>query len=77
MGSLTHADHMALTHLAQSRDLPNVSRWAVRVACLILIWTERSRSRAHLRRLNRAGLKDVGLTMRQARHEGGKWFWRP
>lgn len=76
MRVLTLPDHLALTQLTQSRSLPIVSRLAVRMAYVALIWTERSRTRAHLRRLDAAALDDIGLSPDSAHREYLKWFWR-
>lgn len=77
MHSLTQTDHLALAQLSTSRTLPVASRWAVQVAYLILVWTNRSRTRTHLRRLDDAMLGDIGLSPSQAHEEYLKWFWRP
>lgn len=77
MHALSHPHHLALAQLSQSASLPQVSRWALRVAYLILIWTRRSRTRAHLRRLDAAALRDIGLGPACAHAECLKWFWRP
>ena len=77
MHSLTQTDHLALAQLSKSPALPTVSRVALQLAFLTLVWTQRSRSRAHLRKLDYAKLEDVGLTPNDAHTEYMKWFWRP
>jgi len=77
MHSLSQPDHLALAQLSQSRALPVVSRWAVKMAYLTLVWTRRSRTRAQLHRLSPSELEDIGITADQAHEEQMKWFWRP
>ena len=77
MHSLTQTDHLALAQLSQSRALPLVSRWAVQVAYLALVWSQRSRTRCQLRGLDSRMLRDIGVTADEAHSESLKWFWRP
>lgn len=77
MHALTPLDHQALSQLAQSQTLPNVSRWAVRLAYLTMVWTRRSRTRGQLRKLDDAALHDIGVSPAHAQAECLKWFWRP
>ena len=77
MTSLTRTDHLALAQLTAHTTLPVLSRVAVRVAWLCLLWHRRSRSRAVLRDLDTRMPRDIGLTPKQAHVESRKWFWRP
>lgn len=42
----------------------------------IRLWHRRLRTRHSLRKLDSHHLADIGLTERDRRHEGGKWFWQ-
>ena len=77
MHALTQTDHMALAQLSQSRALPIVSRWAVQVAYLCLVWSQRSRTRCQLKGLEPRMLRDIGITEGESHAEFLKWFWRP
>jgi uncharacterized protein YjiS (DUF1127 family) len=66
-----------LAHLAASATLPVGARVAVRVAYLLLVWSERRRSRGQLRDLPPHLLRDIGRTAPEARAESRKPFWRP
>lgn len=77
MPSLTRTEHAMLFALARDTRLPVMSRAALRVAYLFLLWSQRRRTRMHLRDLDPGLLKDVGLTPDDARLEGAKPFWRP
>lgn len=66
-----------LAHLAASATLPVGARVAVRVAYLLLVWSERRRSRHDLRELPHHLLRDIGRTPAQADAESRKPFWRP
>lgn len=58
----------------QSRQQPvsilsaSIRRWA--------LWRHRWHTRQQLSALTPAELADVGLSARQQREEGMKWFWR-
>jgi uncharacterized protein YjiS (DUF1127 family) len=43
----------------------------------VMVWRERSRSRAMLARLNERDIRDLGLTRTDAWAEINKPFWRP
>jgi uncharacterized protein YjiS (DUF1127 family) len=49
----------------------------VSVLDLVLAWSERSRQRAALQRLDDRMLRDVGLTRAEVGRECEKPFWRP
>ncbi|WP_212523111.1 DUF1127 domain-containing protein [Actibacterium sp. MT2.3-13A] len=66
-----------LAQLSASATLPVGSRVAVRLAYLLLIWSERRRSRQRLRDLPPHLLRDIGHTPGQAHAESRKPFWRP
>lgn len=66
----------ALAYLGAAATLPAVSVLALRAAVVMAIWSERLRTRHDLTRLDAAGLRDIGLTQGQARHEARKPFWR-
>ncbi|MEQ9259911.1 MAG: DUF1127 domain-containing protein [Roseovarius sp.] len=77
MPALTTTEIADLSALARDTRLPVMSRAALRVAFLALLWSQRRRTRMHLRDLDPALLKDVGLSPDDARLEGAKPFWRP
>lgn len=66
-----------LAYLASSATLPVGARVAVRVAYLLLVWSERRRGRHRLRDLSPHLLRDIGRTEAQAHTESRKPFWRP
>jgi len=47
-----------------------------RAGALFRQWRLRVQERAELARLNQQGLRDIGLSDGDARHEVGKWFWQ-
>lgn len=51
-------------------------RFAIRCAGILRGWRERSTQRRHLRELDDATLRDLGLTRSDAMREGDKLFWR-
>jgi uncharacterized protein YjiS (DUF1127 family) len=65
-----------LMQLSQTTRLPVVSAYAVKLAYLTLIWSERRRTRRELSEIPLTRLDDIGLTFDQARTEARKWFWR-
>ena len=77
MLTLTQYDPSNLTKLGQVNTLPLVSRAALKTAYVTFVWSERSRTRAALKHLPTARLKDLGLTEAEAQQECKKWFWRP
>jgi uncharacterized protein YjiS (DUF1127 family) len=49
--------------------------WRVAVA-LLRLWHRRLRTRHSLRELESHHLGDIGLSERDRRREGAKWFWQ-
>lgn len=64
---------LALLHSAHPLPLP--AELALRVAVLLAQWSQRSRSRRALARLDGHLLKDVGLTRDQALDQARRHFW--
>ena len=77
MTHLTAHSDTRLLQLATDHPLPVLAQWAVSFAVLITVWDQRARSRRALADLERAQLKDIGLTIEEARAEAHKSFWRP
>ena len=77
MMTLTRSDRAALERLSAHTSLPAVSRIAVQVAWLYLLWSQRRRSRIDLSLLDDHMLRDIGLSPKDAARESSKWFWRP
>lgn len=73
-----HTSSTALTQLsARSTTLPLMSLVAIKVAYLVLLWSQRRRTRHALSDLPDHALRDIGLTPDQAAREAAKPFWRP
>ncbi len=77
MATFSPTSRSALAQLSTRKSLPLVSQVAIRVAYLVLLWSQRSRTRNALTHLSDASLRDIGLTPEDAHREAGKWFWRP
>ena len=77
MQALRTSDRAVLESLSRPSTLPVVSSAAVRVAYLMMLWSERRRTRVQLQHMPEHLLRDIGLTSTQARQECRKWFWRP
>lgn len=56
-------------------ELLSPSRFAQRVFAVTRTWNERATQRRHLRELDDATLRDLGLTRSDAMREGDKLFW--
>ena len=73
-----HANtHPHMNYLNSRTALPVMAQAAVAFAVMVTKWSGRRRSRYHLRHLNAAQLKDIGLTREEAHYEGTLPFWRP
>ena len=62
---------IALSGRAQGWD----PGWRAAIA-LLRLWHRRLRTRHSLRELESHHLGDIGLTERDRRREGAKWFWQ-
>ena len=67
----------AVEQLGTYCRLPGLSRPAVEMIWIYMLWTQRSKGRRELARLDARMLRDIGLTPKQAQLESRKWFWRP
>lgn len=73
----TTTSHLTkLTDLAATAQLPVVARVASSFATTVTVWVQRARSRRVLSNLSAAQLKDVGLSLREARAEACKKMWQ-
>lgn len=66
----------ALAQLSARTTLPLVSQGAIGLAYLVLLWSQRQRTRRDLRDLSDHLLRDVGLSREDALRESRKTFWR-
>lgn len=69
-----HAPQLA--YLGSQTPLPPFSALALRVAVVLARWSERSRTRRALLKLDDHLLRDAGIEARAARHEAAKAFWQ-
>lgn len=77
MQTLAPSSRAALAQMPQRPVLRLVSRVAVKLAWILLVWSQRHRTRSQLGRLDTARLRDIGVTPHQARKESRKRFWQP
>ena len=64
-----------LTQTVETRPLPFLAQWAIAFAATVVIWDRRARTRRALAQLDRARLKDIGISPEQAREEIKKRYW--
>ena len=57
-------------------NLPLIAQVAVSFAYLVVIWSERHKTRKQLRKLSPQLLRDVGITQTMSVEEARKLFWR-
>ena len=57
-------------------NLPLIAQVAVSFAYLVVIWSERHKTRKQLRKLSPQLLRDVGITQTMSVEEARKPFWR-
>ena len=73
----TTTAHLAnLTHHASNSQLPVVARLALSFAAAVTVWDQRHRTRRALGRLSQRELRDIGLTIDEARYEARKKMWQ-
>lgn len=66
-------------HTVLGRNAPNlplIAQVAVSFAYLVVIWSERHKTRKQLRKLSPQLLRDVGITQTMSDEEARKPFWR-
>ena len=66
-------------HTVLGRNAPNlhlIAQVAVSFADLVVIWSERHKTRKQLRKLPPHLLRDVGITQTMSVEEARKPFWR-
>lgn len=66
-----------LAYLDRQHPMPAFAALAVRVAVTVSKWSERTRTRRALSRLDTALLRDIGMTPEAADIEANKRFWQP
>jgi len=67
----------AVEQLGAYCRLPGLSRPAVELIWIYMLWTQRRQSRRDLARLDARMLRDIGVAPKDAQRESRKWFWRP
>ncbi|MEP2718614.1 DUF1127 domain-containing protein [Pseudophaeobacter sp.] len=65
------------SYLNSRATLPVLAQAAVAFAVLVTKWSNRQRSRKHLRHLSAEQLKDIGVSRQDAHYQGTLPFWRP
>ena len=75
MAHATHAPQIA--YLGGQSHLSPLAVVALRVAVTVTVWSERRRTRLHLKHLDDHLLRDIGLDRLTAQREAGRKFWLP
>ena len=75
---MVHSANNPLQHLmlAQDHPLPVLARWALAFAVLVTKWDTRARTRRALSKLDTNGLRDIGISLDDARAEAARKFWQ-
>jgi len=74
--TMTTTNLQILTNHNANEQLPVAARAALSFAAVVTDWDKRMRTRRALARLSDAQLKDVGLTLHDARIEARKKMWQ-
>ena len=74
MAHATHAPQIA--YLGGQSNLSPLAVVALRVALTVTVWSERRRTRLHLKHLDDHLLRDIGLDRLTALKEADRKFWR-
>jgi len=74
--TMTTTNLQLLTNHNANAQLPVAARAALSFAAVVTEWDKRTRTRRALSRLSDTQLKDVGLTLRDARVEARKKMWQ-
>lgn len=73
---MTHAIHaQQVAYLGAQSTLSPLAVVALRVAVTLTKWSERRRTRRHLKSLDDHLLRDVGLDRLTAQREANRMFW--
>ena len=73
---MTHATHAPqIAYLGAQSELSPLAVVALRVAVTLTQWSERRRTRIHLKNLDDHLLRDVGLDRLTAQKEANRGFW--
>ena len=67
---------MAYQHTLKTVAFKAPDRYLALAVDLVRLWSERYRTRRHLRELDSYRLEDIGLTRQQAVAEAKKFFWQ-
>lgn len=70
----THLEN--LTSHAANAQLPVAARVALTFAAVVTTWDQRARTRRALSKLDETQLKDIGVTLMDARTEVEKKMWQ-
>ncbi len=70
----THLE--SLTSHAANAQLPVAARVALTFAAVVTTWDQRARTRRALSKLDETQLKDIGVTLMDARTEVEKKMWQ-
>lgn len=73
MAHATHAPQIA--YLGGQNTLSPLAVVALRVAVTLTVWSERRRTRLHLKHLDDHLLRDIGLDRLTAQREASRKFW--
>lgn len=74
---MTHASYAPqLSYLGQQTTLSPLAVVALRVAVTLTHWSERRRTRGHLKQLDDHLLRDIGMDRLTATKEANRKFWR-
>ncbi|MBO9401875.1 DUF1127 domain-containing protein [Shimia sp. R9_3] len=74
--TMTTAHLESLTSHAANAQLPVAARLALSFAALVTAWDQRARTRRALSKLDAAQLKDIGVSLADARAEVEKKMWQ-
>ncbi|WP_422052282.1 DUF1127 domain-containing protein [Shimia sp.] len=74
--TMTTTNLQILANHNANTQLPVAARAALSFAAVVTDWDKRTRTRRALARLSDAQLKDVGLTLHDARIEARKKMWQ-
>lgn len=71
-----NTSHCAAAPRARDRNGKLAGHWLHIAAARLRLWYRRARQRRQLLQLDERLLRDIGVTVDEARHEAAKPFWR-
>ncbi|WP_299922387.1 DUF1127 domain-containing protein [uncultured Pelagimonas sp.] len=66
----------ALAYLDAARNVPTLAGFAITAAVLLTKWSIRQRTRTALYHLSDDQLRDIGVSLDQAKTEAQRHFWQ-